>query len=302
MLPAEAKDTSTPATDAVNAPAKKPAVKPSKAEAMYDWMIYDGLINWTNLGVSLYVADSLMHGWAKPVLEKSINSTSKLLASTSLVSEKAAFKTVKPAMRTLSLTVGGWMLLAPMKWLEDNKRENVHWMQENFYGGAKDEHGNPITPEQMCLASEPPKQSWWNVIKRRLLVTGLVTPAAGVLLDHTIGEHNVTSFVVDHTNKALKSGFVPYGQQIAQREAFQRYLSLAALDTFYCYITKQGMYYTNGTHGQSLLGSILEVTPEQADHTASRNNQENCRPQISMAEKITAKRQQDAEQTSALGI
>jgi len=232
----------------------------SKGEKAFDWAVYKGMNFWLNLGISMVITDFFTHGRGKPMFDKGVTRASKTLQSTGL-NEKGSEWLSRIALGTFSLNSGGNLLVIPLKYLEDNKRKVVHWINKNIYKDpqlAPDGHAE--TPEEIHIVEEQPPQSWGHIIWRR--VQGfLATTAVGLSLDATFKKkldvphvnekgHEVTySYGQDRLAQGIVDAMknLPMGEQLLSYPWVKRYAFYASLDSIYTYITSTIMEKTKGT-------------------------------------------------------
>lgn len=270
----------TPQGGAVPTPAKTESPEEqrkhahmSKGEKWYNRIVYSWLNYWTNLGISVYMAEKMTYGnWRKP-MDWAIGKMAKTITKSGIAMEKAHHHT-KVGMETLSLLSGGYLLLIPLKLMEDRKRPIVHWLNKTFFGGnAIAPDGHEETAEEIYIEKEQPHQSWWNVIKRRFLATAIVV-GSGSVIDHVLadktkkidhaypldpydpnttmiphsghmgGKDWATGRMVGGANWALSH--IPGGNRIIQNQKAQNWMSLAALDSIFTKITAMTMWLTRG--------------------------------------------------------
>ena len=252
-------------------PTPSPKPEMSKGEKNFNWLTYTGLNYWVNLISSIAIADYFTHEGSSG--RKYLNSTiEKLTLAVEKVGVplKAAHFNSKFALEFLTFTSGGWLLIAPMKWLEDNKRECVHWLNDKMGAGQTAHDAHKLTPEEIHIEEEQPHQSWGNVIWRRLQATAAIV-GSGMAVEHLLKDKNTpiapekyviggreiaynakvlggkdrsTNFIVGLVNKGLK--YLPAGEKIIAHAPAQRWLAIAALDTFFTKITEVVMFATRG--------------------------------------------------------
>jgi len=237
----------------------------SKGEKWYNWMVYQGVNYWLNLGMSVVMADYFRNLSGRKYLDNAANFIAKGLSSTTLLKHETALRHSNLALKTLALCSGGWSLLIPMKWLEDRKRPVVHWLnKEVFKENQIAADGHEKTPDEIYIEKEQPSQTWLHVFWRRTQAQIAVWVAAFALnkgfakkldeprmidgdLSTTLGgEHRFLDNAMNQINRAFKSGYVPGGNWLAKNERAQRYVGFAALDWFYTMITASVMYVTRG--------------------------------------------------------
>ena len=175
--------------DAVAASRVEPVM--SEGEEKFNSITYKGLGFWTNLGLSVVLAEIAIYGkgmWSKG-LKYSINRTtyhiSNVLKSLSKnpnqeAIERMVHNNTRVGYESLSLLTGGSILLFPLKFLEDNKRKIVHWLNNKMGVDQTAPDGHEKTPEEIYIEKEQPKQSAGNLIKRRLIGTVSVVGAGFV--------------------------------------------------------------------------------------------------------------------------
>jgi hypothetical protein len=225
---------------------KEPGMKESRGEKLYNGVVYTGINYLLNLGISIATADYFINLGGKKHLEKGISRFANGISSLKLFSHGSAKTISAGVLKTLALTSGGMALLVPTKIMEDHKRPIVHWLNKNVYGDKQlAEDGHEKTPDEIYIEKEQPKQSWWNVIKRRAYVAGIIL-SSGAVLESTIGSEKATNAIAGQANKVFRSGYVPGGEWIASNARAQRYLKFAALDTMFVGINAVVMYLTNG--------------------------------------------------------
>ncbi len=260
---------------------KKPEETMSKGENVFNKTVYTGLNYWLNLIMSVGIADYALNLKGRERLDSWINKSTHLLSK--MMPIKKAHHNSKIAIETFVLTSGGLILLFPLKWMEDNKRPIVHWLNKKLGIEQKTKDGKEKTPEEIHIDQEQPKQSWGNVILRRIAGTAAVV-AAGLGLDHfargnkildpehynlgdgrTItydkkvegGKIRVTDAVFNQLNKAAK---YIRGKEFAEKSTASRWTKLAILDSVFTIITAIVMKVTNGAKKGKM--------PQEIDNTS----------------------------------
>ncbi len=234
----------------------------SKGEKLFSWGVYSGINYWLNLGSSIVIADYFCNLKGKDILNKGAEKLGHAIASTKMASYEKAFLNSQTALKTLTLLSGGWLLIVPIKMMEDNKRPIVHWLNNKMGVDQTGADGKELKPDEIYIEQEQPKQSWLNVLGRRALATAAVVGTGHVVNaafrdrdksktytgpdDPHGGKAVVENFVVDKVNKVMKSGYIPGGESFTKNKTAQRYLGLAALDTVFTKITAVIMKVTNG--------------------------------------------------------
>jgi hypothetical protein len=243
----------------------------SPGEKIYNWTAYSGLNYWANLFMSLGIADYFTNLSGRKHLDKIIGRTAKALEATKIISLKTAHTQSRIAWETIALTSGGWILLAPLKIMEDHKRKIVHWINEKKGVDQTARDGYQLTPDEIYIEKEQPHQSWFNVIKRRIYASiGVVL--AGSALEYGLadrsqkitktvhvegrepwteermlgGKQRATEFIKEKVvNKGLQH--VPGGDKLLNSPLAQRWIELLALDSFFTGVTASIMRVTNGS-------------------------------------------------------
>ncbi len=249
----------------------------SKGEKWFDRMVYTGLNYFANLGISLVAADYFTNLAGRKHLDKVIGATERGLLKTGIINATHAQRTAKGAWEVLALTGGGWIAALATKPLEDNKRPIVHWLNKKMGVDQNKADGTEATPEEIYIKYEQPKQSWFNIVKRRVIASVAIV-ASGHAIEYTVGKKNITDGIVSNVNKGLKSGYVPGGKKLAGNETFERYLGFAALDTIFTGIHAVTMNLTTGAKkarmpkelndeadpaGKEIKLNEITITPEE---------------------------------------
>lgn len=272
----------TQLTNAENKPSEEKTLatppQMSKGEKWYNWTVYKGLNYWVNLIISLAVADYFINLKGKVRMDKWAEGLGKLFSKGA--KEGPAFEKgyhhAKTVLETAILSSGGWLLLVPLKWMEDRKRPIVHWLNKKMGIDQKAPDGHELTPDEIHIEEEQPRQPWWRVVGRRLLGQAAVIAAGhtinGLFRDRskpmpakgepdTYGGKNVaTNSVVDLANRAFTSGYFPGGKWLATNRAAQAWLNLAVLDSFLTWITASVMWVTNGAKKKKMPQEISSTT------------------------------------------
>ncbi|MDX1974231.1 MAG: hypothetical protein SFT92_01000 [Rickettsiales bacterium] len=244
----------------------------SKGEKWFDWMVYSGLNYWVNLAMSIAITDYFTRLGGRQTLDKAIGATSRAVAGMGLKLETAQQHS-RVAWETFMLTSGGNLLTVPLKYMEDNKRNIVYWLNEKLGEKQIAPDGHKMTPDEIYIEKEQPKQSWLNVFLRRgagiVAVTG-----SGIALDHIAGDKTVPrtySYTVDgvtHTKEGHLGGkeritnlaigglnqILP--EKMVKSPAVQSYMNLAVLDLVFTKLTAAIMHMTNGAKKGHAPGEI----------------------------------------------
>lgn len=232
--------------------------KMSPGEKRYDWLVYKGLNYWVNLVSSIAITDWFDNGWFKSRKGSEIlkidalsEKMAKPVARLANIEEKLAHTKVRNTFTYLALLTGGNLLTFALKPLEDNKRKIVHGLNKKMGVDQTSPDGRELTPDEIYIENEQPKQSWGKVIGRRLLGIGAVL-TAGNVVDSLYGKDNVTNYVMDGPNgkgginKALKSIEVIPGVKKLQSRSAQAWMKYAVLDSVFTAITAAVFWVTRG--------------------------------------------------------
>lgn len=287
--------------------ADTPVLTASKGEKIFNWVTYKGLNYWTNLVSSIAISDYFQNGKGRQRLDRWINRVAKGIDAAEIAHASTVYKQSKVAVETATILSGGWLLLIPLKLMEDNKRPIVHWLNKCFGVEQKAADGHALTAQEIYIESEQPKQSWGRVLARRIFASGVVI-AAGSTLDHLGadkgkmqdisyrfkgethhekipygGKERVSDFVVSKVNKGINTltgGMARMGSNPHSRP--QRWMKFAVLDTVFTAVTASIMYMTNGARKKELPG---EVTPCQK---SASTQQPTCTNKDASCKKFTA--------------
>lgn len=251
-----------------------PAIK-SKGEKLYDWGVYDGLNFWANLIGSVVIADVFCNGKGQKWINKGATGIANMVAKSHPEKHAKIFGQSHTALETLSLLSGGWALLIPMKYLEDNKRPIVHWVNDKLGVDQTAPDGHKLNSQEIYIEKEQPKQSWMNVVLRRCGATIAVIAAGqtinGVFRDRAKtkefagegdpfgGKKRIEKTVVDGVNAVLDNNVIPGSKAMRNNGRFQRYLALSALDTIFTKITAVVMEVTNGAKKIQLPTEVAQT-------------------------------------------
>lgn len=245
--------------------------KMSKGEKAFEAISYTGLNYWVNLISSIVMADYMLRSGSggRKVLDKMIEKTAIGVHKLG-VPLKTAFSKSKTAIETGTLLLGGTVVvMPPLKWLEDNKRKVVHWLNDKLGVDQTAPDGHKETADEIHIEKEQPHQSWGRVLARRVYCIATVM-FSGVIIndlfkdknkltdDHTYkiagqnlefkgeavgGKQRITEKVFGWLDKT-KEHFT--GKKFEHNALFSRLTQLFILDSAFTYITKVVMYMTTG--------------------------------------------------------
>lgn len=242
----------------------------SKGEKVFNWTAYTGINYFLNLIISVGIADFFINLKGRKWLDSAISRTTQAIAKTTGSPAKKIFQNTKIGWESAILLAGGFTLLIPLKWMEDRKRPIVHWLNKKFGIEQKTADGKEKTPDEIYIEEEQPKQSWGNLIWRRMVGLVAVT-STGIALDHLARERNgkplppkthdlgwtkvtydsqpmggkerVESVAFNWINKQVEN---LRGKKFANNGVVSRWTKLAILDSIFTVLTAVIMKVTNG--------------------------------------------------------
>jgi hypothetical protein len=147
----------------------------TKGEKRFDWQTYMGVGFWVNAAISVaavYWAERTKMG------QKTIIKTGEWLGKTLGVN---ADKAASLAKKTLFLS-GGFAVLAPMKWMEDNKAQRVKALNREIYGDQA--KIDPVITQSEKELEDAPKQGWASLVSSRALALAPFYVLMGLLWDN----------------------------------------------------------------------------------------------------------------------
>lgn len=265
-------------------PANFVAPPKSKGEKIYEWAVYRGMNYWFNLFSSVAFTDWFEHGWKNVMngrkglnilkIDKAIDGIAKFLSSKTSLSPQKAHSYTENSFIYFALTMGGTALVIPLKLLEDRKRPIVHWLNKKFGVDQTAQDGHELTPDEIYIEKEQPRQSWARAFGRRLIGMGAVL-ASGNLIDYTLGKNNVTNFVMDGkeglhgvqgkggVNKLLNA--IPGGKKLVTTRWTQSWMRYIVLDSLFTEITASVMWMTNGAKKEKKPQEIGVVAVKEGE-------------------------------------
>lgn len=280
---------------AAPAPAQNPPTAPqpemSKGERWYNWLVYKGLNYWANLLVSIYAIEFFTKRGGREPIDRAAHRLGNLFGGKSAAANDLAYHHSKTLLDTLSTLTGGWLLVVPLKILEDHKRGAVHWLNKKLGVNQTAADGHEMTKDEIYIEEEQPKQSWARAFGRRALATGVVLsighavngifrdrskpmPGRGEI-DHFGGKERITNYALGGKEKArnahlsnlakeggvnlvLRSGYFPWGKKLANNTRVQNWLQAGVLDSVFTAITAAVMWATNGAKKEKMPQEIGE--------------------------------------------
>jgi hypothetical protein len=213
-------------------PAEKPAeatTEPkkhlSKGDTLFDRLVYTGLNNILTFVLSLGIAYGLKHGFKKtgagnPASNAWFEKASKTLGEGLDKISTGLGKNAPRIMMTSALGVGGTLMIAPIKFLEDRRTQLVDRLNKMV--------GDTTDPAQL---KEAPKQTWGSLILGRVAAWSVVF-ASLTGAEKLLGADRFTrfsdSFAEHVVAKPLGKSIKIHGKETAQF----RLGNIAAIDLF----------------------------------------------------------------------
>lgn len=235
-----------------------PEQKKSSGEKAYNLLTYTGIGFVANWVVSVLFADFYVNGRGKIPLNSYIKNTAIKVADLGIMSLKNSHQISSAVIKTMALSIGGWLSLIPTKLLEDNKRDIVHKANDALGVEQTAADGHKLTPDEIHIEKEQPKQNWGDMLKRRLEVTIAVVGSAlaiDKLFTHPTRMNHEQRFKID--GKEIKFDAHPVGGLQAVSEnilkpfniknrVIKRILELFFVEAVFTGIAATVMYLTNG--------------------------------------------------------
>ena len=134
----------------------------SAGEKWFNRIVYSGLNYWVNLGISIVLADFFRNQKAgQRILRKISDGVGTAVSKTGMAGKEKSSEFLYPFLKTLTLLIGGSLVLFPMKPLEDNKRKTVHWLNKKLGVDQTAPDGHELTPDEIYIEKEQPRQTWF---------------------------------------------------------------------------------------------------------------------------------------------
>ena len=199
-------------TDNTHSLEKEQQVVPQKTrgDRRFDWLTYGMLNGVGTFLLTLPVAYWAEHGKGKPVFDKASH----------WLSGKMSEKSVRSLLTSLTLGLGGTIMIVPVRFMEGMRTEIVSWFNRN----------EPVSGKSDPNVPQPQPQTWGSLLKGRAVSWGVVFGAlkgmqfTGLLDGLDKFKSGFASFVCDKLKLAK-------GTVEAPSKAF-KYGELAALDIF----------------------------------------------------------------------
>jgi|GEM_PF-3066855 len=182
-------------------------------EYLFDSSVYLGLGYAANAAISValtHQAQNIPNSWLRKSMESAEGYWRKGIGT--LTNDQKQIDYWAPYMnRMLYLSSGGYILLLPTKWLEDNKKAIVEKMDGIFNTGPK-------TPEQQQAFDEyydnQPKQSYTSLFAGRLIAHPIIVMAAVPIMLKLHGTDKVGGVLEKFFGESIKNH--PHGDKLKQ--------------------------------------------------------------------------------------
>lgn len=231
-------DIKTPDLPAVD-PAQETSAAPEKKKhrtvgnIIYDWGIYSS-IAWGGVALaSALSAHEAIHGnnkyfnWLRSLNNNCISGLSKFLSSTIMKGKPAdvIHGWARGTTMFVTLGMGGWAMMAPLKWMEDNRQRNASHI-DKLLG---------TTPPDPETIEHEPKQTWHSVLSGRLFSWGL-SYAAFVAMGPKL-----TSHLDGIMSKAASTAWMKMSPR-SNPATVKKWSDIAAFDALFTIITATATY------------------------------------------------------------
>lgn len=168
-----------------------------------------GLFGWAaNAAVSIKLADVLENRFRPTFIKGGEWMANSRIFTTFFKSpeQKVEAKTLARGLfSVMALLPGGYIVLAPVKWMEDRKVGIVKALDKLFGPSNPDENTQKLTEARHNYIEAAPKLNWWDMIN------GRTVPVLGVVATHFALASNKTNIVNLITGKQSFDG---WGTQI----------------------------------------------------------------------------------------
>lgn len=258
----------------------KPSPGMSPGEKKFNFWTYFGLNYVVNLVASVALADIAINGagMLNKSLKYSIEKSTRFFSK--FVHPRTAHYNSKVGLETFSLLTGGSILLVPLKYIEDNKRKIVHRLNERMGVDQTAPDGHKETPEEIHIEKEQPKQSYPNLIWRRIMGT-IAVISSGLAIDHIFKSKtdmlDAKTYEIEGMSPITYDKKAKGGKQVIEDKAFGfinrtiekvsgkkfnpngmvgRWTKLAILDSMFTVITAVVMKVTNGAKRAKMPNEI----------------------------------------------
>lgn len=237
----QTQDTGKPDQALITANQKRLEARPMTAgELIFDRTVYTGIGFGLNEIISVMFAVMFEHGKGKYFGKQGFEKTSEWIAKTfnfkdsvkngKHVSAKAS---AGNSLLWVSLTSGGFILLLPMKWMEDHKEQWVrrinHWVDKlTGYRLTEEQIATRDADIAQTIACEP-KQTWKSLLIGRFIAIG-----ASIGLGTSLGEarsekiKQVSDRLLTDTAKNVGMG------GLTQANNFHHYTRVIGVETVSC--------------------------------------------------------------------
>ncbi len=145
----------------------------TRGEKIFNAIDYWG-IGWiTNAAISVAITDwmnhlsgqTTMNQWADKLKNTVIFRKGEMKTAEEIGKARGQARSV---LSLLFLMSGGFILMAPIKWLEDRKKPTVEWLDDRFNKPRNKEEEAQIKARHDYIEKHEPKQSWESILKGRV--------------------------------------------------------------------------------------------------------------------------------------
>lgn len=228
------------AQETIAAPENQPAATPEHPQKhrtfgnkIYDWGIYTTFA-WAGVaGLSLLSAHEAMHGknphfnWLRSLNDNVSGGLNKFLSNGIMKghTKETVDGWAKGTTMFVTLGLGGCAMMAPIKWMEDNREKNAAKI-DNFLGTTP--------PSQEMITKEIP-QTWKSVLEGRILSWGLSYLAFAAMGPKTTGK-------VSNWFGEKATGVVMALNAKANPKTVRKWADIGAFDATFTVITASATY------------------------------------------------------------
>ncbi len=243
---------------------EKPKTK-SIGEKLWHFTTYTGVGYVANLLVSIVIWDFFLTGKGRPALDKMAKGVGNILKAAGM-KEKAAMAAAKTPVEMACSPLGGHMVMLPVMFMENHARYCCHVANKAFDPNYqyRDLKVTINTPDRDLppMVDEPDKQTLLQIAARRGLAWAAVTASGTALNKFQGGKYQdmLEQGTLNLANKGIQMSGIPALQRLGQLPVTQRYLKLAALDSYFTVITSSVVAMTN-----YMFGDNKKKTPEQLE-------------------------------------
>lgn len=186
-------------------PQKTPEHRKTFGDYMFDTAVYGGIGYLANAAISLGVTRYAvqMKGTTLSKASKHSEAAFKHLFEFFTKSPEQINKWADLSNNILFLGSGGWLLLVPMKWMEDSKLQVVRQIDSAFGTGPKTQEAYDA---QTAYYANQAKQSYGSLVPGRMISYALTISAALPFITETTSVNaNLNRFIQKHFGSKLGS-------------------------------------------------------------------------------------------------